>query len=396
MKSIYSCLSFLSWEKEKPRPIKVTKCPEWLRYLESGNSNSKLYLYLLRNLYCESVAFDFQFSQLLPLEVLYQHIREVMFVAADPQCRNREILRLYLTEQCEADASLSLSIFYFCQLNWDEKTKRDSNLFLQKLRVLSLPRVQSALSSISSDSSILCTLFNNSISFFNTLFSFSSYLYTIPPSQRYSMFTEQCTAINKMTLSQCHGIWLPLHHGFLITRIVTEDSKVLSTKARCPCVFQFDVIGSGRKTRIKKEKTVLDVFHPPYSNSKLTFFSWICSFFRLAEKTPSLDIDLFPSKAETEDSVIVVSENQDTFPFEKYRVIVKTRDTMRQEEMAAHIIAEIDSILKADKIPSILQCYEVLAFSDHDGMIDYLDGFLSLHEIKKTINELGFDSLGVW
>ena len=87
---------------------------------------------------------------------------------------------------------------------------------------------------------------------------------------------------------------------------------------------------------------------------------------------------------------------EDTFPFEKYRVIVKTRDTMRQEEMAAHLIAEIDSILKADKIPSILQCYEVLAFSDHDGMIDYLDGFLSLHEIKKTINELGFDSLGVW
>ena len=74
---------------------------------------------------------------------------------------------------------------------------------------------------------------------------------------------------------------------------------------------------------------------------------------------------------------------------------MKTRDTMRQEEMAAHIIAEIDSILKADKIPSILQCYEVLAFSDHDGMIDYLDGFLSLHEIKKTINELGFDCLGV-
>lgn len=143
-----------------------------------------------------------------------------------------------------------------------------------------------------------------------TLFSFSSYLYTIPPSQRYSMFTEQCNAINKMTLSQCHGIWLPLHHGLLITKIVTEDSKVLSTKARCPCVFQFDVIGSGRKARVKKEKTVLDVFHPPYTNAKLTFFSWICSFFRPSEKSPSLDIDLFPSKTEAEDSVIVVSDNR--------------------------------------------------------------------------------------
>ena len=143
-----------------------------------------------------------------------------------------------------------------------------------------------------------------------TLFSFSSYLYTIPPSQRYSMFTEQCNAINKMTLSQCHGIWLPLHHGLLITKIVTEDSKVLSTKARCPCVFQFDVIGSGRKAQVKKEKTVLDVFHPPYTNAKLTFFSWICSFFRPSEKSPSLDIDLFPSKTEAEDSVIVVSDNR--------------------------------------------------------------------------------------
>lgn len=186
--------------------------------------------------------------------------------------------------------------------------------------MLSLPRVQSILSSISSDSSVLCTLFNNSISFFNvlftlllymqTLFSFSSYLYTIPPSQRYSMFTEQCNAINKMTLSQCHGIWLPLHHGLLIKKIVIDDSKVLSTKARCPCVFQFDVIGNGRKTRIKKEKTVLDVLQPPNTNSKLTFFSWICSFFRQSEKTPSLDIDVFPSKTETDDSVIVVTDNR--------------------------------------------------------------------------------------
>lgn len=143
-----------------------------------------------------------------------------------------------------------------------------------------------------------------------TLFSFSSYLYTIPLSQRDSMFFEQCNAINKMTLSQCNGIWLPLHHGLLIKKIVTEDSKVLSTKARCPCVFQFDVIGSGRKSRTKKEKTVLDVFHPPYANSKLTFFSWICSFFHQPERAPSLDIDLFPPKAETEESVILVTDNR--------------------------------------------------------------------------------------
>ena len=76
-------------------------------------------------------------------------------------------------------------------------------------------------------------------------------------------------------------------------------------------------------------------------------------------------------------------------------MIVKTRDTMRQEEMAAHIIAEIEFILRTEKIPSILRCYEVLAFSDHEGMIDYLDGFLSLHEIKKNITMLGFDGLGV-
>ena len=54
-------------------------------------------------------------------------------------------------------------------MNWDDKTKRDNHLFLQKLRVLSLPRVQSILPSTPDDSSILYTLYNNSVSFFNVM-----------------------------------------------------------------------------------------------------------------------------------------------------------------------------------------------------------------------------------
>ena len=395
MRFLYSCFSTSSLDLSTEHSIKAAVCPEWLRYFDYHNVNSKSYLCLLRNLYCESVSFDFQFSRLLPSDVLVQHIREVLFVAVDSHCRNREILRLYIIEQCEHDASLSLSLFYFCQLNWDDKTKRDNHLFLQKLRVLSLPRVQSILPSTPDDSSILCTLYNNSVSFFNTLFSLSTYLYTTAPTQRQTLFTDQCDAINQMTLAQCMGIWLPLHHGVFIKGISTKNSKVLSTKARCPCIFQFEVTGAETKANKESNKAILESIELPPVSAKPSFFSWISSFFVKQEPRRSIDIEPFPTCAKKEDSVIVVADS--TYappPCDSCRVIVKTRDTMRQEEMAAHIIAEIEFILRTEKIPSILRCYEVLAYSDHEGMIDYLEGFLSLHEIKKNITMLGFDGLG--
>ena len=56
---------------------------------------------------------------------------------------------------------------------------------------------------------------------------------------------------------------------------------------------------------------------------------------------------------------------------------------------------QIHSILKSEKIPTILRCYDVVAFSDHEGIIEYLSGFSSFHDIKKTMNALGYTSFAV-
>ena len=44
---------------------------------------------------------------------------------------------------------------------------------------------------------------------------------------------------------------------------------------------------------------------------------------------------------------------------------------------------------------AILRCYEVTAITECDGIIEYLNGFVSLHELKKHIQSQGFDLLGV-
>lgn len=44
---------------------------------------------------------------------------------------------------------------------------------------------------------------------------------------------------------------------------------------------------------------------------------------------------------------------------------------------------------------AILRCYEVTAITKRDGLIEYLNGFVSLHELKKHIQSQGFDLLGV-
>lgn len=51
--------------------------------------------------------------------------------------------------------------------------------------------------------------------------------------------------------------------------------------------------------------------------------------------------------------------------------------------------------MEQENIPCILRCYDVVAFSDHDGVIEFLDGFVSFHELKKTIKSYGFDGIGV-
>lgn len=53
------------------------------------------------------------------------------------------------------------------------------------------------------------------------------------------------------------------------------------------------------------------------------------------------------------------------------------------------------SILEAENVNAILRCCEVTAVTEHEGIIEYLDGFVSLHELKKHAQEHGFTSLDV-
>ena len=39
--------------------------------------------------YFESVAFPFRFREVLSIPFIKQHVRQVMYVAGDPKCRNR-------------------------------------------------------------------------------------------------------------------------------------------------------------------------------------------------------------------------------------------------------------------------------------------------------------------
>ncbi|KNB41691.1 protein kinase [Blastocystis sp. subtype 4] len=76
------------------------------------------------------------------------------------------------------------------------------------------------------------------------------------------------------------------------------------------------------------------------------------------------------------------------------RVLIKTNDFMRQEEMASVLIAEIASIIKENHIPSNLHTYNVTPITNNNGILEYLDDFVSLHELRKSIKPRGYDSIG--
>lgn len=153
-----------------------------------------------------------------------------------------------------------------------------------------------------------------------------------------------------MTLSQFNGIWLPLDRGMLIHSIHESECRVISTKSRCPCVIEFEV--SYRRpfhnTLTKHQKNVV---HISPMSSKPSFFQWLWSF-PLSLRNPhfsgSLDNESFPQQniepIKNDDSIIVVTSDR-LFPKETnnsfYKVIIKTRDTIRQEEMASHLINEV-------------------------------------------------------
>ena len=136
------------------------------------------------------------------------------------------------------------------QIHWSSIEKTDHHLFLQKLQLLSFQQINKKLNDqdLFSDSTLLNSLYSQSFSFFSvsfffstkiiqqTLFSLSSFLFTLPLQDRHSFFLQQCHSLNQMTLSHFHGLWLPLGKGMLIHSIYLPGCKVISTKSRCPCV----------------------------------------------------------------------------------------------------------------------------------------------------------------
>ncbi len=144
-------------------------------------------------------------------------------------------------------------------------------------------------------------------------------------------------------------------------------------------------------------------------------WSWITDFLKLPrnpEEVTSFDQSPFPHSEE--DSVIYVCGKQEETirtplsmkPVAKHlRVLIKTNDFMRQEEMASVLIAEviicvgydiqIASIIKENHIPSNLHTYNVTPITNNNGILEYLDDFVSLHELRKSIKPRGYDSIGV-
>ena len=148
-----------------------------------------------------------------------------------------------------------------------------------------------------------------------------------------------------MTLSQFNGMWLPLGSGMIIHSIHVAECRVISTKSRCPCVLEFVV-----SSRLPTYQSVYQPKRNPVTLSpiltKPSFFQWICSF--LPFSSPSLStkgFDIEPFSPVHEESVVVVSSNQSFLHHSHYKVIIKTRDTIRQEEMASHLINEVNYIV---------------------------------------------------
>ena len=139
-----------------------------------------------------------------------------------------------------------------------------------------------------------------------------------------------------MTLSHFHGLWLPLGKGMLIHSIYLPGCKVISTKSRCPCVIEFEVIGKNNQSKQNTQYSHFDLPFTPLSNQS-SFLHWISQYlpfhhlFQYEEKiSPKHD-----------DSYLIVSSTPHTSSLSHYKVIIKTRDTIRQEEMISHVLHEV-------------------------------------------------------
>lgn len=126
---------------------------------------------------------------------------------------------------------------------------------------------------------------------------------------------------------------MPVGCGMMVTGICEEGCRVFSTKSRCPCLMDFRVRGSRQSRslykRVKTKQSIDDASFLPRSS----FWEWIRGWFCLPVQN-SVDIEPFPHPA-----CSILSEEK--MPPDQYRVLIKTNEAMKQEEMASHLIDEV-------------------------------------------------------
>lgn len=197
-----------------------------------------------------------------------------------------------------------------------------------------------------------------------------------------------------------------------IKRILTSNCRVISTKSRCPCVFDFEIDSDEQSPALP---ILPEDDSDPVVASQSSMWSWITDFLKLPrnpEEGMSFDQSPFPH-SEEESVIYVYGEHQEAIPIphsmkpvgNHMRVLIKTNDFMRQEEMASVLIAEvmvslnndlqIANIIRENHIPSNLHTYNVTPITNTNGILEYLDDFVSLHELRKSIKPRGYDSIGV-
>ena len=101
-------------------------------------------------------------------------------------------------------------------------------------------------------------------------------------------------------------------------------------------VIEFEVIGKNNQSKQNTQYSHFDLPFTPLSNQS-SFLHWISQYlpfhhlFQYEEKiSPKHD-----------DSYLIVSSTPHTSSLSHYKVIIKTRDTIRQEEMISHVLHEV-------------------------------------------------------
>lgn len=64
-------------------------------------------------------------------------------------------------------------------------------------------------------------------------------------------------------------------------------------------------------------------------------------------------------------------------------MIVKSRDDLRQEQFAAQLIRQFDTIFRDAKLDLWMRPYDILAISPEAGLIEAVPDTISLHALKK-------------